>query len=230
MLPMKKDGTPLCFIDEYRCNPHAWVKLWKHHAAQPEADQVNETARNRDEPWLEYYGSKISSEWFIPKALQILNEAPEIYQAADSFIEAADWVILQLTGEEKRNSCTAGYKAIWDSDSGYPSSDYFRELHPDFEDIINEKLTEDIYPIGEKAGGLTGGMSQKTGLVKGTPVAVANVDAHVSVPAATIISPGKMLMIMGTSICHMVLGEEKKPVEGQCGVVRDGIIPRYYVY
>jgi ribulose kinase len=89
------------------------VKLWKHHAAQPEADRINALARERGEPWLPRYGGKISSEWFYAMALQILDEDPELYAAADRLIEAADWVVWRLTGVETRNSCTAGYKAIW---------------------------------------------------------------------------------------------------------------------
>jgi L-ribulokinase len=113
MLPTKADGTPLCFLPEWRENPHAWVKLWKHHAAQPEANKLNEIAGELGYAFLDRYGGKISSEWFFPKAWQILDEAPEAYEAADRLLEGADWVVWQLTGEEKRNSCTAGYKAIW---------------------------------------------------------------------------------------------------------------------
>ncbi len=229
MMPVKEDGTPLCFMDEFRSNPHAWIKLWKHHAAQPEADLINKTARERDEEWLKYYGGKISSEWFFSKALQILDEAPEVYSAADKFIEAGDWTVWQLCGEEKRNSCMAGYKAIWDSETGYPSEDFLKALNPDFENVVKEKMG-DIHPIGSRAGGLTAEMAEKTGLKEGIAVTVANVDAHVSVPAATITDTGKMLMIMGTSICHMVLGDEKKAVEGQCGVVWEGILPGYFGY
>ena len=89
MLPVKGDGTPLMALPEFRGNPHAWVKLWKHHAAQPHADRVTATAAARGEAWLPRYGGKISSEWFLAKALQILEEAPEIYRAADRLIEAA---------------------------------------------------------------------------------------------------------------------------------------------
>ncbi len=99
MLPARADGTPLCFLPEWRNNPHSWVKLWKHHAAQPEANQLNAIARERGFGHiLDRYGGKISSEWFFPKVWQILNEAPEVYDAADRMIEAADWVVWQLTG------------------------------------------------------------------------------------------------------------------------------------
>ena len=225
MLPTRADGTPLCYLPEYRASPHAWVKLWKHHAAQPEADRVNEVARERKESWLAKYGGKISSEWFFPKALQILNEAPEIYEAADRLIEGADWIVWQLTGVETRNSCTAGYKAIWDKRAGFPSPDFFAALHPRMRDIVRVKMSEKIMPLGARAGGLTAQMAAATGLRKGTAVAVANVDAHVSVPAATVTEVGRMVMIMGTSTCHMVCGNEPKVVPGMCGVVEDGILP-----
>ena len=225
MLPVLADGTPLCELPEYRRNPHAWVKLWKHHAAQPEADKINATARALGEPWLDRYGGKISSEWFFSKALQILDEAPEIYNAAGRLLEAADWVVWQLTGHETRNACTAGYKALWSKRDGFPANAYFAALDPRLEQVIDTKLSRDILPIGSQAGGLTAQAARWTGLKPGTPVAVANVDAHVCVPAATVTGTGRMVAIMGTSICHMVLGAEEKLVPGICGYVEDGIIP-----
>jgi len=230
MLPVKKDGTPLCNLPEYRKNPHAWVKLWKHHAAQPEADKINETARAMGETWLDRYGGKISSEWFFSKVLQIANEDPAIYKAADRLIEAADWVVWRLTGVETRNSCTAGYKAIWSKREGFPSKAFFKALNPLIENVVEEKMSTNIIPIGQKAGGLTEEAAKWTGLLPGTPVAIANVDAHVAVPAATVVTPGTMVMIMGTSTCDMVLGTEEHIVPGMCGYVEDGIIPGYFGY
>ncbi|HXF63344.1 MAG TPA: ribulokinase [Caldilineaceae bacterium] len=230
MLPTTRDGTPLCQLPEYRHEPHAWVKLWKHHAAQPEADRINQVARERGETWLDLYGGKISSEWFFSKALQILNEAPHIYRAADRLIEAADWVVWQLTGRETRNACTAGYKAIWQKGEGFPSREYFAALHPEMADIVDTKMSREIMPLGAKAGGLTEQAAAWTGLRPGTAVAVANVDAHVTVPAAQAMEPGVMTIIMGTSNCHMVNGTERVRVEGMCGVVEDGIVPGLYGY
>lgn len=230
MMPVKKDGTPLCVISDYRRNPHAWVKLWKHHAAQPEADQINATARQMNESWLNRYGGKISSEWFFAKTLQILHEAPDIYQAADRLIEAADWVIWQLTGVETRNTCTAGYKAIWSKREGFPSRTYFAALDPRLENVIDEKMTRTITPIGNRAGSLTPQAAGWMGLNPGIAVAIANVDAHVSVPAATVTDAGRMVMIMGTSICHMVLSKEEHIVPGMCGYVEDGILPGFFGY
>ena len=230
MLPTLKDGTPLCFLPQFRNRPHAWTKLWKHHAAQPEANALNEIAREKGFTFLDRYGGKISSEWFFPKVWQILNEDPEIYHAAERFIEAADWVVWQLTGEEKRNSCTAGYKAIWSKSEGFPPKQFFKALDPRLENIVDEKMTRTIVPLGERAGGLTAQAAGWTGLNPGTAVAVANVDAHVSVPASTVVDTGKMVMIMGTSICHMVLGREARIVPGICGFTEDGIIPGFIGY
>jgi len=230
MLPAKASGVPLCMLPDYREKPHAWVKLWKHHAAQPEADKINETARQMGQGWLDRYGNKISSEWFFSKTLQILDEAPEIYAAADRLLEAADWVVWQLTGVETRNSCTAGYKAMWSKREGFPNDMYFAALDPRLEHVIDQKMSRKIVPIGERAGGLTAQAASWTGLKEGTAVAVANVDAHVAVPAATVTEPARMVMIMGTSICHMVLGEEEHVVPGICGYVEDGIIPGMFGY
>jgi L-ribulokinase len=230
MLPVKADGTPLCNLPQFHSDPHAWVKLWKHHAAQPEANKINATARKLDQKWLDRYGGKISSEWFFSKTLQILDEAPDIYQAADRLLEATDWVIWQLTGVETRNSCTAGYKALWSKREGFPEDAYFKALDPRLEHVIDMKMTRQITPIGQRAGGLTRQAAEWTGLKAGTAVAIANVDAHVAVPAATVTEVGRMVMIMGTSICHMLLGAEEHLVPGICGYVEDGIIPGLFGY
>lgn len=226
----KKDGTPLCFLPEYKDEPHAYVKLWKHHAAQKYANKLNEIAEERNENWLLNYGGKISSEWAIPKIWQVLDEAPEIYDATDRYIEAADWIIWQLCGKETRNSCTAGYKEIWNKKNGFPSDDFFKALDPRLEHVVDDKLSRDITPLGQCAGYLTEEMAEKLGLNTNVAVAVGNVDAHVCVPAVGIDAPGKMLAIMGTSTCHIMMGEEEKQVPGMCGVVEDGVMPGYFGY
>ena len=230
MLPTLVDGTPLCRLDDLRAEPHAWVKLWKHHAAQPEADRINAVAAERSESWLKRYGGRISSEWFFAKALQILDEAPEVYACADRLIEAADWVVWQLTDVETRNSCTAGYKAMWSKREGFPADAYFAALDPRFEHVVDEKMSRRILPIGSRAGGLSERAAAWMGLLPGTAVAVANVDAHVSVPAATVTEPGTMVAIMGTSICHVLLGDELAMIDGMCGVVEDGVVPGLFGY
>jgi L-ribulokinase len=229
MLPVKADGTPLSFIEQYRSNPHSWVKLWKHHAAQGQADQINETARQRGEAWLPRYGGKISSEWFFSKALQIFQEAPDIYNAADRMLEAADWVIWQLTGVETRNACTAGYKAIM-QDGSYPSNAYFGALAPGFANVVDEKMSREFAQLGGRAGSLTPQAAAWMGLKSGIAVATANVDAHVTVPAVGVVGTGAMVLIMGTSTCHILNSDRIETVEGMCGVVNGGVLPGLYGY
>lgn len=229
VLPTRADGTPLALLPEYAARPHAWVKLWKHHAAQPQADRINALAQARNEPWLARYGGRISSEWLFAKALQLLEEDPGLYAATERFIEAADWVVWQLTGVETRNACTAGYKAIR-QDGAYPSAGYLGALNPAFADFAQTRLGHDLSPLGGLAGHLTAQAAAWTGLRAGTPVAVANVDAHVTLPAAGVTEPGRMVAIMGTSTCHVVIGETLCEVPGMCGVVDGGVVPGTYGY
>lgn len=230
LVACKSDGTPLCNVPGFAEEPHAYVKLWKHHAAQSYANRLNAIAAERGETWLANYGGKISSEWAIPKIWQVLDEAPEIYAATDRYIEAADWIIWQLCGVEVRNSCTAGYKEIWNKKAGYPSKAFFKALDPRLENVVEDKLSTDITPLGRRAGGLTVEMAKRLGLNPGTAVAVGNVDAHVCVPSVGIDAPGKMLAIMGTSTCHMLMGTQERQVSGMCGVVEDGILPGFFGY
>ena len=225
MVAVDKDGTPLCLKPEWEHNPHSWIKLWKHHAAQDEANRINAIAEERGETFLARYGGKTSSEWMFAKIWQVLNEAPEVYDATDRFMEAGDWVIMQLTGVEARNACMAGYKALWSKSEGYPSKDFFKALDPRLENVIEDKLTTNIYPIGAKAGEITEAASKLTGLKVGTAVSVATVDAHVSIPATGSVEAGNMLMIMGTSTCDIMVSNEEHIVPGMCGVVEDGVIP-----
>ena len=228
LLPTDPTGEPLCLKPEFKAEPNAWAKLWKHHAAQPQAELINELVSKREESFLERYGGKISSEWLFPKALQILQESPEVYEAAERIIEAGDWLVWKLTGEEKRSACQAGYKACWSSQAGYPSSGFLGDLDERFADIVETRLATDIYAPGTLAGLLTPDMAAEIGLVPGIPVAVSIIDAHAAVPACTG-SPNQLVMILGTSFCHLLLEEEETLVPGCC-VVENGILPGYFGY
>lgn len=230
MMPIAKDGRVLCQTADYRDEPHAWVKLWKHHAAWPEAEKLSRIARDRGEPFIERFNNGISSEWFIPKVWQILNEAPGIYEAADAFIEAADWLVLKMTGRDVRSCCTAGYKALWSRESGFPSNDFFHALDPRLEHVVDEKMKRRVYPVGTKAGGLSPEWAAKMGLEAGTAVAVGMIDAHVAVPALNVVRSDEMVLIMGTSTCHMVLSDKERFIPGVSSVVADGIVPGFFGY
>jgi L-ribulokinase len=230
VLPVRRDGTPLCEVSELRDRPHAWPKLWKHHAAQPQADRITAVAHERAEPWIQRYGGRISAEWEFAKALQLLEEDPEIYAQTQRWIEAADWIVWQLCGAETRNACTAGYKGMY-QDGEYPSAEYLKALNPDFADFAETRLAGlPLSPLGAKVGTLTAAASALTGLRQGIAVATGNVDAHVTAPAARAIAPGQMLAIMGTSTCHVMNSDTLADVPGICGVVPGGIIAGSYGY
>jgi L-ribulokinase len=249
VLPTRADGTPLCFEKRWRKNPHVWVKLWKHHAAQPEANFINEVGRQTNEYFLSAYGGRYSSEWFFSKLLETVNHAAEVYEATERFLEAGDWIVWQLCGQERRCLSAAGFKAMWvyptrnpgagEADApvvsqpsayGYPGNEFFFSLNPALANVVEEKLSTNLLPLGAKAGGLTKAWARKLGLREGTPVATGNIDAHVAVPACGVTTAGRLVMILGTSTCHLLLGETRQEVEGMCGVVENGVVPGLWGY
>jgi len=229
MVPTTEDGTPLNEVEGYASDPHAYVKLWKHHAAQPQADRINALAAKRGEAWLPRYGGLISSEWEFAKGLQLLEESPDTYRATAHWVEAADWIVWQLCGSYVRNACTAGYKGIF-QDGTYPTRDFLAELHPDFAGFVDDLLQPVSGQLGTPAGRLTEQAAAWTGLPAGIVVAVGNVDAHVTAPAAQSTESGQMLAIMGTSTCHIMNGAVLREVPGMCGVVDGGVTPGLWGY
>lgn len=229
MVPTTADGTPLCEVPEFADRPHAYVKLWKHHAAQSHADRINALAHERGEAWINRYGGLISSEWEFAKGLQLLEEDREVYDAMEHWVEAADWIVWQLGGRYVRNACTAGYKGIY-QDGEYPSPDFLAALNPEFAGFVAEKVEHEIGQLGAEAGRLTAEAAAWTGLPEGIAVAVGNVDAHVTAPAANAVEPGQMVAIMGTSTCHVMNGDELHQVPGMCGVVDGGIVEGLWGY
>ena len=228
VIPVDAAGRPLAFSPEWASRPHAWPKLWKHHAAQGIADRMNAVAEQRAEAFLSRYGGRISSEWYFPKLIQIFEEDRAVYDAMYGFIEATDWIVWYLTGRECRNSCTAGYKALW-SDDELPGPEYFRAVSPDFDDPA-AKLGTRFYPLGTAAGTVRPSVAEALGLSQEVAVAVGNVDAMVSAPPVGVDGPGTLVMVMGTSICHLTVTPNEVRLPGITGVVRDGVLPGWYGY
>lgn len=230
MLPVKEDGTPLCSLKRFENEPNAYVKLWKHHSAQCYADRINELAERREEPFLKRYGGKISSEWMFPKIMETFCEAPDVYDETDSFMEAADWIVMLLTGRMTRNTSSLGLKAIWNPTDGYPGEDFFEELEPGLKSVVTEKLKGGIITIGTCAGTVTAAAGRMTGLLEGTVVAAGHLDAAGASVGAGVVTPGKMLIMMGTSNCHELLTDKEVYVPGVCGYNDDCVIPGYIGY
>ena len=229
VLPVDRDLQPLCASEAWRDNPHSWAKLWKHHGAQAEADDINATARRRGEEFLQRYGGSSSSEWFFAKVIEVYRRAPEVYRASYKFLEAGDWVTWLLTGELTTSTCMAGFKAFWSPESGYPSRSFFAAVDPNLADIT-EKTIQEVRTVGSRAGGLTPEMAEITGLRPGTSVAVSLIDAHAATPVVGVVGGDSMVMAMGTSLCHILVSEKEVHIEGISGVVKDGVIPGYYGY
>ncbi len=234
MLPTLRDGTPLCLLDRFRNVPLAYPKLWKHHGAKSQTQRINDLARERKEPWLERYGGTIGLEWFFPKVLETLELAPEVYDAAEVWLEAGDWFVWQLTGSDAndlaRSTCQAGYKAMWNGQTGYPSSDFFRALHPKLEHVVRDKMPGKPTPPGQSAGGLCPAWAAKLSLSPGIPVSAAIIDAHAGVPGAGVAEPSTLVLVMGTSSCHMLNSRVERLIPGVAGVVYEGILPGYFGY
>lgn len=228
VLPVDAQGVPLCFDARFRRVPHAYMMMWKHHAAQGQARRMTELARRRGEPWLPLYGGLVNAEWFFPKLLQVLEEAPEVYGAMAHYAEAVDFLIWQLTGRQTRSAACLGYKAFYTG--RFPDEAFFAGLNPAFARAPQEKAGGPVVALGSCAGRLTQAAAARCGLTPGIPVAAGNIDAHVCVPAAGIDGPGKLLAIIGTSTCHVVMGEALRPVPGMSGAVRDGVLPGYAGY
>ncbi len=234
MLPTRSDGTPLCQLPAWQTTALAWPKLWKHHGAIEQTKRMNEVARERDESFLNRYGGTIGLEWFFPKMLETIQVASDVAADAQVWLEAGDWFVWQLVGcdasELTRSSCQAGYKAMWSATDGYPSQDYFAAVDPRLADAVSRCLPGVMRSPGESAGGLCAAMAKRLGLCEGTPVSTAIIDAHSAVPGVGAADPGALVMVMGTSSCHMLNSIEYADVPGVAGVVQGGILPGMYGY
>ncbi len=231
VMPMSKEGIPLCQLSQYRDRPHAWPKLWKNHTAHHEAEQITNFVTENKLPHLDDYGYRMSAEWFFPKVWEVLKKDKEIYDTAYTFIEAGDYIVYKLVGEIKRSGVLAAAKSQFDNDTlSYPDKDFFRGLDPRLENIVEEKNLGKILQVGQTAGSVTPEMAQRLGLSSSTVVCVAHADAAVALVGAGITKPNQMIFAMGTSTCHIMLTKEKVAIPGIGAVYKNGVLPGYYTY
>jgi L-ribulokinase len=214
-MPVGHDGRPLS--EALPREPHAYVKLWKHRAAQPQAEAISA----RGGGFLANFGGKVSGEWLLAKASQLAEEAPSLWAATARFIEAGDWMVWQLTGRETRSLGFAAYKAQYTPEAGYP-----RGVVPGLE----ERLTPPE-PVGAAAGSLTEGWLERTGIEGPAVVAVAVIDSHALLPAVGAVGSGCLACALGTSAVYLFLSETHRPLPaGIEGVARDGSIRGLWCY
>ena len=197
LLPVDSHLCPLSMKDEFAHHPQAWCKLWKSHSAQPWADRINEVLSKEDPELLSLYGGSVSSEWTLPKMLETFHADPQVWQAADSFLEAGDYVVNWLTGRSAQDprelgpdheilisSCGAGYKALWhepdperiardlQDPSGYPSSRVLEKIDPAFKNLLETKLRHPVISLGQKAGTLSAAAAELLSLPEGIPTGI----------------------------------------------------------
>ena len=237
LLPIKADGSPLCFDDEFKNEPHAFVKLWKHHAAQPYADRFNEVAKELCPELLDRFGGRVSPEWMFPKIMETLDKAPSVYDAADYFIEAGDFITYLLTGRLTKGYVLAAYKALYHHEDGYPPKELFAALDKRLEDLIETKLNMPMVYTSEAAGYVDPLSRKKFGVPEGAPwlpdgiaVSCPLPDAHAVASALNASHDGDMFALFGTSSNYMLISNEYQIMDGICGVVKDGLYPGFYAY
>ena len=229
LLPVLSDGTPLCELPQFVSEPHAYIKLWKHHSAQKYAQKIEELAAAENPTWFAQSGRKISSEHFLPKVFQIAVEAPEIYAAAERIVEVGDWIVWQLCGEESRNYCAAAFKAYYREESGDLPSAFLQKLCPSLS-ALSGKYPRRIIKAGDCAGCLTREAAASLGLIPGIPVSAATLDAHVTMLGCHVTEPGDLVMVVGTSACEMLLDNGLYEISGINGTVQEGLLPDVYIY
>lgn len=232
-------SSTVIFVDEqmepiqnragFQDNPHAYVKLWKHHGAQDEADLLFKTALEGENRWLGYYGFNVSSEWMIPKIMEVNNKAPEVMAVTANIMEAGDWIVNRLTGQNVRSNCGLGFKSFWEAETGF-HYDLFDKVDSDLSDIVRTKVDAPVVSIGDSVGTLCKEMAEKLGLSPDTQVSPFIIDAHASLLGIGSEKDKEMTMVMGTSTCHLMLNKEQHKVPGISGSVKGAIIPNLYAY
>ena len=230
VVPMTREGTPLCMLEKYENEPHAYVKLWKHHGAIPHAERITAIAKERGEAWLSSYGGTVSSEWLLPKIVEILDEAPDVYRDTAYFAEAGDWLSFLLTGKRTAGASFAGLKAFWNADYGFPSNDFFKAVDERLDGIVGDKICDTVLPTGSCVGTLTAEGAALIGLCEGIPLAAPIVDGMAPLPALSATEEKELTITVGTSSVHLVHAKEPKEIDGLCGYVKHAVVQGLYTF
>lgn len=239
ILPVRHDGTPLCLLDSFKNIPSAWPKLCKSHSAESETQRMNQIAHERNEPWLARCGGRIGPRSFFPNILETLNHAPRVYDAAEIWLEAGDWLVWQLIDGPfpqcsaknlVRSISQAGFRAMWNRHDGYPSHEFFAAVHPTLANVVESKMHGSPRAPGERAGMLSQAAADLLGLRPGIPVSAAIIDSHAAIPGAGVAAPSTMVISLGTPCRHLMNSRIERFVPEVNGAVEDGILPGYFGY
>jgi len=231
-LPVDREGTPLALLERFAGNPAAMAWLWKDHTGHAEAAEITARAAKMRPQYLAKCGGAYSSEWFWSKILQCKRSAPEVFDAAYTWVEHADWMTGILTGTAhpdvmKRCICAAGHKAMFNPGwGGYPDAEFLNAVDPAL-GRLRATLPDLAYTVADAAGSLTADWAAKLGLPAGIPVAMGAFDAHLGAVGSGI-QPGVLVKIIGTSCCDMLvapMNQDLPDIPGLCGIVPGSILP-----
>ncbi|OXU15228.1 ribulokinase [Sedimentisphaera salicampi] len=234
-MPVDANNCALNEDSKFKDNLNAYAWLWKDHTSHKEAEKITQTARQDFPEYLAKCGGTYSSEWFFSKVWHCLNTDPEVYNAAESWVEICDWIPAVLCGitspkDIVRSRCAAGHKAMFSPQwGGLPAKEFFQKLSPELAGL-RDKLYSETFTNDKLAGKLSGQWAQKLGLNQGTAVCVGAFDAHYGAIGSGI-RPGTMVKIMGTSTCDVIVWPSDKPLEdiqGICGIVEGSVLPDCY--
>jgi L-ribulokinase len=234
-LPVDEEGIPLAFDERFRDHLAAKAWLWKDHTGHAEAEEITETAQDLRPEYLAKCGGTYSSEWYWSKILHCRRTAPEVFEAAHTWVEHVDWMPAVLTGtdhpdELKRGICAAGHKAMYNKAwGGYPDEEFLAELDDGLVEV-RRTLPDEAYNASESAGTLTDEWADRLGLPADIPVAVGAFDAHLGAVGAGI-EPGTLVKIIGTSTCDLMLApmdRDLPDIPGLCGIVPESVLPGHY--
>jgi L-ribulokinase len=234
-MPVDADGIPLALDPKWSDNPNALAWLWKDHTGWAEAAEITKLAAEIRPHYLAKIGGTYSSEWFYSKILRCLRVAPEVFDAAYSWIELEDFVPAALSGTLAPSKftagvCAAGHKAMYHKSwGGYPDKEFLARLDPKLAEL-RDHLTPRVADVSSAVGGLSQEWADKTGLPAGIPIAAGAFDCHLGAIGAGV-KPGVLVKIMGTSTCDITVKantDTLADVPGVCGIVDGSVLPGYF--
>ena len=234
-IPVDADNSPIALNPKWKDDFNAQCWLWKDHTASEEAIRITSLAREHRPQYVAKCGNTYSSEWFWSKIWQCLNVAPEVFEAAHSWVEKADWIPSVLAGVERPEDvkvgvCAAGHKAMYADDwGGLPDREFLAMLDPRLA-VLRDRLYEKAFDASEVAGHLCGEWAERLGLRQGIPIAIGEIDVHYGAIGAGV-DEGVLVKVIGTSTCDCgVVSSAGKiqDIPGICGIVKGSILPGYY--
>jgi L-ribulokinase len=234
-LPVDANGQPLAFQKKFANHPAALAWLWKDHTGIAEAAEITALARKIRPHYLAKCGGIYSSEWFFSKILKCLRVAPEVFNAAHSWIELSDFVPAALTDTLHPDKftagvCAAGHKAMYNATwGGYPDQKFLAKLHPKL-GALRDRLPQRVLAVDSAVGTLTAAWAKRTSLTAGIPVTVGAFDAHTGAIGAGV-KPGTLVKIIGTSTCDIsvrVNTAKLADIPGVCGIVDGSVVPGFF--